>query len=78
MTALIYLRIVIAGVSARIWRTLTGRPCRCEFCRAHAEFQAEQQARATGLIDEQGDAYQPAPPATHLPALFEIRQRRGL
>jgi hypothetical protein len=33
-----YLRAVTGGISAAIWRTLTGRICPCEHCGDHRAF----------------------------------------
>lgn len=33
-----YLRAVITGYATMIMRVLLGRPCPCEFCRAHRLF----------------------------------------
>jgi hypothetical protein len=45
MAAIEYVRILVAGVAARLWRGLTGGPCRCEICREHRAF-ARRAARA--------------------------------
>lgn len=36
--ALEYVRAVVAGTAARLWRWLTGGPCPCEICREHRAF----------------------------------------
>lgn len=36
--ALAYLRCLVAGVCATVWRTIVNRECPCEFCRAHRRF----------------------------------------
>lgn len=44
MMAIEYVRAIVAGVAARIWRVLTGRPCNCDACQSHAEFLDETTA----------------------------------
>jgi hypothetical protein len=38
LAALRYLRIVAAGISAAIWRVLTGGLCPCDMCGSHRAF----------------------------------------
>lgn len=41
LAALGYLRVIVAGLLSCAWRTIYGRECPCEFCRAHRKFVRE-------------------------------------
>ena len=60
MIAVEYLRVLVVGVCARVWRGLTGGPCPCEICQAHRAH-AHRGAAADGA---------------HLSTLDELRRGR--
>lgn len=85
MTALEYLRILVAGTLARVWRVLRGRPCPCHPCSTHRAFVRDTEAACQeevrgGLItDEQGDVFEVATPdgsMFRVPTIDEARHRR--
>jgi hypothetical protein len=77
-----YLRVLVAGVCARVWRVLRGAGCPCPFCVAHAASAREGVGVLVPepVVDEQGDVYAaaPGPSRAYLPTLDEVRDRRGV
>lgn len=89
MTALMYLRVLVAGVAARAWRVLRGRPCPCHSCSTHRAFvrdtEGAYQAEVRGelITDDDGDVYRTGDEVATLdgsmfrvPTVDEARHRR--
>lgn len=74
-----YCRAVAAGLAARVWRALRAGECPCGSCRGHRAFIADGGGDpALAVLDDQGDAYRPAPGPSraYLPTVDEARDRR--
>lgn len=59
MIAVEYLRTIVAGLAARAWRILQGRPCRCEWCRAHAAHIRRSERAYADEVASVAEAWRP-------------------
>lgn len=93
MTALAYLRIIVAGLLSQAWRILRGSPCPCPHCTEHRAFQRDTEAAYhAAVLRNKGQHYvildetrrfaetgQLDPlPASYFATLDEARKRRGV
>lgn len=79
MTALGYLRIIVAGLLSQAWRILRGSPCPCPHCTEHRAFQRDTEAAYhAAVLRDKGRPHIDPLPASYFATLDEARERRGV